>query len=229
MDKDFSRDIAFNKGDVSKLEQDINRGKSILYRHGIKRLLDLCLIIGSAPLTLPVIATIALLVWMSGGKPFYSQKRIGYAGREFRIWKIRSMVVDADAVLGRFLAENPKMKAEWESKQKLVNDPRITRIGHLIRRTSLDELPQLWNVFIGDMSLVGPRPMMVDQKKLYPGTAYYRLRPGLSGPWQISPRNESDFADRAHFDEDYDQNISLFHDIGIILKTVGVVFKATGR
>ena len=104
----------------------------------------------------------------------------------------------------------------------------ITRFGRVLRKSSLDELPQLWNVLLGDMSLVGPRPMMPCQRDLYPGSAYYRLRPGITGPWQVSRRNESTFADRARFDTDYDQTLSLGTDLGLLISTVRVVVRATG-
>ncbi|MFN6978425.1 MAG: sugar transferase, partial [Gemmobacter sp.] len=118
--------------------------------------------------------------------------------------------------------------AEWDRTQKLRHDPRITPLGHLLRRSSLDELPQLWNVLTGDMSLIGPRPMMVDQKPLYPGRAYYALRPGISGPWQVSDRNATAFADRAGYDERYFRDLSLGTDLRLILATFGAVARGTG-
>ncbi len=138
------------------------------------------------------------------------------------------MVSDADARLAEYLANDPQAKAEWDHAQKLKNDPRITRIGSFLRKTSLDELPQLWNVLKGDMSLVGPRPMMPRQQVLYPGTAYYALRPGITGTWQISDRNQCSFAARAEFDADYEQSLSFARDLHILLSTVGVVLRGTG-
>ena len=129
----------------------------------------------------------------------------------FRLWKLRSMVVDADRKLEEYLCANPAARAEWDETQKLKDDPRITAAGRLIRKTSLDELPQLWNVLIGDMSLVGPRPMMPQQAELYPGRDYYRLRPGLTGLWQISDRNATSFAARAAYDAEYSRQMSLAH------------------
>src|SRR5690606_30267059 len=126
------------------------------------------------------------------------------------------------------LATNPEAKAEWELTQKLKNDPRITRFGHFLRKTSLDELPQLWNVLRGDMSIVGPRPMMLEQAQLYPGADYYHLRLGVTGLWQISDRNNSTFAARATFDARYAAELSLKGDISIIARTVGVVLRCTG-
>ena len=115
-----------------------------------------------------------------------------------------------------------------DHNQKLKDDPRVTRLGRLIRKTSLDELPQFLNVLKGDMSVVGPRPMMVDQKALYPGTAYYSLRPGITGFWQISVRNESSFAERARFDTDYLRKLSFGTDLAVLWRTVSVVLKGTG-
>ena len=139
------------------------------------------------------------------------------------------MVHNADASLEMHLAADPAARAEWDLTQKLKNDPRITRFGRILRKSSLDELPQLWNVFRGDMSLVGPRPMMPSQSSLYPGQAYYRLRPGITGMWQVSARNESSFAERAGFDADYDNTISFKTDMGLLWATVRVVLRGTGH
>jgi lipopolysaccharide/colanic/teichoic acid biosynthesis glycosyltransferase len=139
------------------------------------------------------------------------------------------MVTDADALLEQTLASDPGVRKEWNDKQKLTDDPRITRIGRIVRKTSLDELPQLFNVLKGDMSLVGPRPMMLCQQPLYPGSAYYELRPGVSGPWQISDRNSSSFAARADFDDEYLAGLSFKTDMVIIARTIGTVLRCTGH
>lgn len=118
--------------------------------------------------------------------------------------------------------------AEWESTQKLKHDPRITRFGRFLRKSSLDELPQLWNVLKGDMSLVGPRPMLPEQRGLYPGLAYYELRPGLTGTWQVSERNESTFSKRAEFDRGYFESLSFLGDLNVLARTVSVVLRGTG-
>ncbi len=202
--------------------------KPQFYRTVGKRVLDVTLCILGAPFALLMIGVAALLVARDGGQPFYSQDRVGLNGRIYRIWKLRSMVPDADAKLEAHLSENADARAEWDKDQKLKSDPRITRLGVLLRRTSLDELPQLWNVFKGDMSLVGPRPMMPEQEILYPGHEYYGLRPGITGSWQVSERNETSFAERAVFDTSYSRNMSLTQDIRILCATVKVVVKATG-
>lgn len=199
-----------------------------LYRNVFKRALDILAVLMSAPVVVPIVAILALLVAREGGMPFYSQFRVGRNGRPFRMWKLRTMVVDADARMNAFLDANPDARAEWDRNQKLRDDPRITRFGQILRKSSLDELPQLWNVFIGDMSLVGPRPMMVNQQSLYPGKAYFLVRPGVTGLWQTTDRNQTSFEARADFDTVYEQQLSLSSDLRIILKTVGVVVKGTG-
>ena len=201
---------------------------SLLYRRILKRVFDTSLVIGSAPFWMLVVVIMALLVARDGHNPFYTQERVGRNGRSFRIWKLRSMVIDADARLEAHLDANPEARAEWESTQKLKDDPRITRTGRIMRKTSLDELPQLWNVLTGDMSLVGPRPMMVSQRDLYHGSSYYALRPGLTGFWQISDRNECRFSDRVRFDEAYHRSLSLRTDVTVLARTVAVVVRGTG-
>lgn len=193
-----------------------------------KRLFDLSLIVAALPVIAPVISIIAAAIMLTGQAPFFKQKRVGRDGREFTIWKFRTMVDDADARLEDYLESNPVAYAEWHNHQKLKDDPRVTAIGRVLRKTSVDELPQLWNVFRGDMSIVGPRPMMPDQRRLYPGTAYYALRPGITGPWQVSERNESEFKARAKYDAQYGQNVSLLTDVQLMARTVGTVLKATG-
>ncbi|WGH77275.1 sugar transferase [Jannaschia ovalis] len=199
------------------------------YRAHLKRVLDVTLVLLALPAILPVIAVFAALVALDGGSPFYAQERLGLGGRRFRMWKLRSMVVDADAALARHLAADPEARAEWARDQKLRRDPRITRVGRLIRAVSIDELPQVFNVLTGDMSLVGPRPMLPEQRALYPGRAYYRLRPGLTGAWQVAGRGRTSFAARAEFDMSYDAALGLGADLRIIAATVGVVLRATGR
>lgn len=199
-----------------------------LYNRGFKRLLDITLVLLSAPFVLPLVLALGFFVRRDGGPAFYTQDRVGRDGRIFRILKLRTMVTDADARLAAHLAADPALRAEWDETQKLKHDPRITAVGRILRKTSLDELPQLWNVLKGDMSLVGPRPMMPSQRALYPGRAYYRMRPGLTGPWQVSDRNTTSFAGRAEFDADYARDMSLAHDLTLIFLTVWVVVRGTG-
>ena len=199
-----------------------------VYGHFVKRVLDIAIVLLAAPAVIVIVALLCVLIARDGATPFYAQDRVGRNGRIFRMWKLRSMVVNAEAQLESYLAANPAGRVEWDAHQKLRHDPRITGIGRLIRKTSLDELPQLWNVLIGDMSIVGPRPMMPSQQPLYPGRGYYALRPGITGYWQISVRNESSFAERAQFDTRYLRDLSLWTDLRVMLRTFRVVLAGTG-
>ncbi|MEZ5776818.1 MAG: sugar transferase [Paracoccaceae bacterium] len=199
-----------------------------LYRNLFKRPFDLIAVFATSIIVLPLVALLALLVALDGSSPFYLNERVGRGGRTFRMLKLRTMVPNADTLLENYLNSNAEARLEWDSTQKLKSDPRITRIGRFLRKTSLDELPQLWNVLNGEMSLVGPRPMMPSQRGLYTGTAYYALRPGLTGPWQVSDRNESTFSRRAEYDRDYDRNLSFVNDMRLMVATVGVVLRGTG-
>ncbi len=198
------------------------------YALGLKRVLDVLVVTLALPVLIPFFIIVSALVALDGHNPFFFQERIGREGRRFKIWKFRTMVPNAEASLKQYLAENPKARAEWETKQKLANDPRITRVGRVLRRTSVDELPQLINVLFGSMSLVGPRPMMPCQQALYPGHGYYNLRPGLTGSWQVSARHTSDFAERAVYDDAYEADVTFANDARILSKTVGVVLRCTG-
>jgi lipopolysaccharide/colanic/teichoic acid biosynthesis glycosyltransferase len=199
------------------------------YRTGGKRVLETFLIVLSLPFFLPVVALCMIVLWLEGGNPFYRQDRLGRGGSRFSILKLRTMVRDADQVLESYLASDPAMRREWDEKQKLRKDPRMTRVGALLRSTSLDELPQLWNILTGDMSLIGPRPMMPEQLGMYGNPHhYYALRPGITGLWQISARNENRFSFRNEVDAAYNKSLSFTGDIAIIFKTVGVMLRRTG-
>ena len=166
----------------------------------------------------------------SPGRVFYRQARLGKGGKTFRLLKFRTMYMNANEVLKSKLARNPVLKAEWENYQKLKEDPRITRVGRFLRKLSLDELPQLWNVFIGEMSAVGPRPIMPDQCELYGPyyKDYIQVTPGITGLWQVSGRNQTSFAQRAALDNEYIQRWSLWMDIFIFFKTIKVVLWQEG-
>jgi len=202
-----------------------------LYEGTGKRLLDLRLVLLAAPVAVPLVGLILFATWREGGRPLYMQHRIGRGGQLFRCWKVRTMVQDADVVLAQLIGGDPALADEWHLNQKLSRDPRITRLGRFLRRTSLDELPQLWNVLNGTMSLVGPRPFTPEQQGLYAGghaAAYYSLRPGLSGLWQVSCRNSGSFSERVAYDDEYSRQISLWGDAVILWRTVLVVLRATG-
>ncbi|MFS4582219.1 sugar transferase [Phaeobacter sp. C3_T13_0] len=194
-----------------------------------KRMLDIALVLLTLPITLPLILIAAFALWIEGGSPFYTQDRLGQRGRVFSILKLRTMVRDAECLLERHLASSPALRREWDETQKLKKDPRITPVGRFLRTTSLDELPQLWNVLIGEMSLVGPRPMMPDQLPLYgDATAYFDLKPGITGLWQVSVRNESGFAVRTRADTNYHSDLSFRTDLDLLWRTIGVVLRGTG-
>lgn len=208
--------------------RDDRDGSPNFYSGFGKRLIDLALVLAALPFWAPLVAVFALLVARDGHSPFYLQDRVGRDGRVFRMIKLRSMVKNADALLEAHLAAHPDARAEWNATQKLKNDPRITGLGRLIRKASVDELPQLINVLKGDMSLVGPRPFMTSQRDLYHGEGYYKLRPGLTGFWQISDRNECDFVQRVDFDDAYERAVSFKTDLSVLVRTVTVVLRGTG-
>lgn len=197
-----------------------------------KRAFDLC---ASAFLLTLLSPLFLILVWLirreDGGSGFYSQERVGKNGKLFACLKFRSMHVNAEQILLQWKEDNPDLwQAYVDNNFKLHNDPRITRIGHFIRRTSIDELPQLINVIRGEMSLVGPRPILPREVEYY-GTGichYYRVFPGITGLWQISGRSATSFADRSAFDQWYIKNWSLWCDIVIMLRTVSVVILRSG-
>lgn len=179
----------------------------------------------------PLILLLMLIVVLDGGKPIFAHTRIGANGRRFKVLKIRTMRMNAESELAALLASDPLAAAEWASGHKVTNDPRITRIGAMLRRTSLDELPQLFNVLCGQMSLVGPRPVTEDELWRY-GTAvssYLSVKPGLTGPWQISGRNDLTYDERVALDVDYAAAPRLSRDVMTMLRTVVTVLRRTGR
>lgn len=198
------------------------------YRNHGKRIADLGILLLVAPIILAVVGILALVIAFKGHRPFYSQMRVGRNGRLFRLWKLRTMVEDADVVLQQHLRDNPAAAAEWQHTQKLIDDPRITSVGRFLRKSSLDELPQFFNVLRGEMSIVGPRPMLPEQREMYSSPDYYRMAPGVTGPWQVSARNTASFAARAHFDSSYNQNLSLREDLRLMVRTLSVVVACTG-
>ncbi|MDF3414217.1 sugar transferase [Sulfitobacter sp. M57] len=201
-----------------------------LYRHLGKRVMDILFVLLTLPFSLPIIGLSALALWLSGGTPFYTQQRLGADGKQFSIFKLRTMVANADQVLEDYLAKDPEMRREWDEIQKLRNDPRITPLGHFLRKTSMDELPQLFNVLFGDMSLVGPRPMMPEQLEMYGDPTHYNaVKPGITGLWQVSARNSERFTYRNEVDSAYERSLTLKLDLTILFKTIGVVLRPTGH
>ena len=178
----------------------------------------------------PVFAFVAFKVSRDGGSAFFGHERIGRDGQKFKCFKFRSMVMNAQEVLETLLQQDPVARAEWDRDFKLKCDPRISPIGHFLRRTSLDELPQLWNVLRGEMSLVGPRPVVEAELERYGDDVVYYLmaRPGMTGLWQVSGRNDVDYDTRVYFDSWYVKNWSLWTDIAIIFKTISVIAAKKG-
>ena len=197
----------------------------------MKRMVDLMLVTTGGICILPLLTLIALAVkFTSAGPIFYSQKRVGKRGRFFQAWKFRSMIPNADQVLHEYLAQHPELLEEWNKDHKLKNDPRITGIGKLIRKTSLDELPQLWNVLVGEMSLVGPRPIVEKEIPKYGDgiDLYFKVHPGITGLWQVSGRNNTSYETRVDFDEYYVRNWSVWLDLYILGRTIKTVIRAEG-
>ncbi len=197
----------------------------------LKRCIDLVLCALAVTVLLPVGLALALCIRLdSPGPVFYKQKRIGQGGAHLSIYKFRTMVADADAALQACLAADPALREEWERDHKLRNDPRITRMGAFLRKSSLDELPQLLNVLAGDMSLVGPRPIVAEEVAKYGQVydEYCRVKPGITGLWQISGRNDTSYAERVAYDHYYINNWSVWMDLWILGKTVPVVVSGYG-
>jgi exopolysaccharide production protein ExoY len=200
------------------------------YERTIKRALDLFLVLILTPLALPLVLVLTSLVRLDGGCAFFVHNRVGLGGRSFPCLKIRSMVPDAEERLKQVLDHSPEAAALWKRERKLALDPRITPLGRFLRRTSLDELPQLWNVIRGDMSLVGPRPVTEEELELYGPAkwAYLRRTPGITGLWQVSGRNSVSYDERVALDVAYSKNLSFMTDISILLRTASAVIRRTG-
>jgi exopolysaccharide production protein ExoY len=179
----------------------------------------------------PLMGAVAWLIWRRDGAPvFFAHYRVGYNGKLFRCLKFRTMFRNSEQMLAELLSNDPNARAEWERYQKLTNDPRITPVGSFLRRTSLDELPQLLNVLRGEMSLVGPRPITVAELTRYGRVRWHYLcvRPGMTGLWQVSGRNNTSYEERVALDHRYVEHRSLWLDLRILLKTVGVVVARDG-
>lgn len=187
-----------------------------------KRLADVVIALTALVLAAPAMLAIAVLVRAtSGGPAIFAHNRVGFMGQQFRCYKFRTMAADADRMLSEHLARDPEAAREWEETRKLRHDPRITWVGRILRKSSLDELPQLINVLRGEMSCVGPRPIVHDELKHYGPCAeeYLRTRPGLTGPWQVNGRSATDYSSRVSLDSHYVRNWSLATDFGILVRT----------
>ena len=178
----------------------------------------------------PIMMVVALMIRRDGGPALYGHGRLGRDSKSFSCLKFRSMVINGDEVLKAYLAGNASARAEWHATRKLQNDPRVTKLGKFLRKSSIDELPQLLNVLRGEMSLVGPRPIVTAEVSNYEGDIahYYRVRPGITGLWQVSGRNDVTYGQRVHMDSWYVRNWSLWHDIAILFKTIPALLKRRG-
>ena len=195
-----------------------------------KRILDILGASALLALLSPLLLAIALLILRDGGNVLFGHRRIGAGGRSFKCWKFRTMVPDAQDALHKLLESDAAAREEWERDYKLRNDPRVTKLGRFLRTTSLDELPQLFNVLAGNMSLVGPRPIVSDEIPRY-GAAFHdyaRCRPGITGVWQVSGRNAVDYRHRVMMDQDFARNWSLAADVMVLLRTPLAVFRRRG-
>ena len=201
------------------------------YRAWGKRLFDIAVAALMLLVAAPFLLILMVVVALDGGKPVFAHTRVGRGGRLFKCLKIRSMRHGAEAQLAEILASDPDAAAEWAADAKLTNDPRVTRVGAFLRKSSLDELPQLVNVLRGEMSLVGPRPVTKDELDRYgvASASYLALKPGLTGPWQVDGRNEISYDDRVALDVGYAQNYGFGRDVGIVAKTGLSVLKLTGK
>ncbi|UCI34778.1 sugar transferase [Mesorhizobium sp. B4-1-4] len=194
----------------------------------LKRIMDLIIASTALVLAAPVMILVGLLIKVTGGGPaIFSHTRVGFGGKPFKCYKFRSMVANSEEVLRAYLEANPHARKEWEEKHKIRNDPRVTFFGRLLRKSSLDELPQLINILHGDMSCVGPRPIVADELKRYGEhqEEYLGTRPGLTGLWQVSGRSSMDYDNRVALDSQYVRHWSVWLDIVILLRTIVAVMR----
>jgi len=207
--------------------------KNLLVRSNrvFKRLIDMILVIVGSVVILPLAGVIMLAILIESGRPvLFKHKRIGMGGMPFVAWKFRSMIHASAQAIEEYLALHPEIRAEWDDKQKLKSDPRLTKIGRILRRLSLDELPQFWNIVKGDMSLVGPRPIIREEIAKYGDSfdLYTQVRPGLTGLWQVSGRSDLPYKDRVWLDAYYVRNWSIWLDLVILIRSFWVVIAGIG-
>ncbi|MCC6682295.1 MAG: undecaprenyl-phosphate galactose phosphotransferase WbaP [Phycisphaeraceae bacterium] len=221
--------VARDLGGVCGLE--VRQRLLLSWPRTLKRAMDLCLTVVGGLVILPLLLLIALAVKLdSRGPVLFGHERIGREGRPFNAWKFRSMRHDADKRLADYLEAHPELRQQWERDHKLRDDPRVTRLGWLLRKTSLDELPQLWNVLVGQMSLVGPRPIVTEEIDRYREdyALYLKVRPGITGLWQISGRNDTSYHERVNLDAFYVRNWSVWLDLYVLSRTAWVVLFGRG-
>ncbi|GLQ34000.1 hypothetical protein GCM10007939_02830 [Amylibacter marinus] len=223
--------MSFIQFDLVHPDTQTKERPQTLYLKGGKRLLDLILALALLPLLLPIIFGLALCISPNPRRALFGHRRLGRMGQEFFCYKLRTMVMDADQKLLEALQNDPDARREWAQTHKLKNDPRITKIGRFLRKTSLDELPQIFNVIKGDMSFVGPRPITLEEVEHYGKdlTSYLTLRPGITGLWQVNGRNDISYQSRVRLDVSYRGKASALSDIWLMIRTVGVIFNGTGH
>lgn len=199
-------------------------------KKSFKRCMDVCGALAGLMLLSPIFFYLIYKIRQDGGSAFYGHTRLGKNGVPFKCWKFRSMVPNSQEVLDDLLRKDPAARREWELTYKLKNDPRITKIGHFLRKSSLDEIPQLFNVLKGEMSLVGPRPIVADEIKYYNDDIkyYFSVKPGVTGLWQVSGRSDTSYRKRVKLDNFYVRHYSILRDIKIMIKTVFVVLRREG-
>lgn len=228
---DFSSSNIYNIFDARTNIFTIENKLLNKYNKFLKVSLDYILVIFSSFLWIPIILVISILIKKEdcNGKIFFKQKRLGLNGKEFICYKFRTMYSD-QSFMKQWIIDNPEEKAHYNKYRKYINDPRVTKIGSFLRKTSLDELPQLFNVLKGDMSLIGPRPYIVEEKEFMGEkvSLILNIKPGLTGLWQVSGRSDVDFENRVEMDAWYMKNWSIWNDIVILLKTLHVVFSKNG-
>ena len=228
----FSNEQAINEIVIENNTTD-NKKLGICMEKGIKRLFDIFVGLIGTILLIPItigIYIVKKILKEDNGPIFYDQLRIGKNGKYFKLYKYRSMIVGADEILKEYLEKNEEARIEFEENQKLKNDPRITKLGKFLRKTSLDEFPQFINILKGDMSLVGPRPIVDREVKLFGDKmkTVHSVRPGLTGYWAANGRSDTTYEQRVEMEAYYAENLSLLLDIKIIFKTIKSVIKKEG-
>jgi len=222
-------EASYRPHDVSK--RAVNLPFDLFRYRVVKRCVDIVLVVLFAPILLPVMVVVAALVRLrTPGPVFYSHRRIRRNGAFFAMWKFRTMCNNSAEVLEDYLASHPEARAEWRKNHKLRNDPRITGLGLFLRRYSLDELPQIWNVLTGRMSLVGPRPIVAAEVEKYGSRfgCYCKVKPGVTGLWQVSGRSDLTYDQRVALDCKYVNEWSLFLDLKILIRTLASVVNQDG-
>ena len=216
---------------LSTEQVHVRRVSSARQGRVLKRGLDVLLASGLLLFLAPLLLAIGCLISWNGGPVLYGSRRIGQSGKEFQCLKFRTMRPDAERVLREWLAADPTLREEWETNFKLEKDPRITRLGRVLRTSSIDEMPQLINVIKGEMSLVGPRPLLLDEISIYPAHSldlYTSVKPGITGMWQVNGRDDVAHEKRIEFNDWYIRNCSLWVDVQILMRTIVVVIGRRG-